>query len=257
MSSPLIYLFAVCDRPFALPDEFSELIFHAEADFFALISHVPEAEFGEAAIDLNLQNMEWLAVKAARHQAVIDLAIRSATVLPFKFASLFADNTNLVHALSTQGAAFREKLTYLRGKSEYGLKVYLGTDAAAHLVDPAHFPQLAALDAEMAQAAPGRAFLLGRKRAQLVAESEQLAVGKWVDGLYATLAGMASQAKVNPLRSRRASGREDDMVLNAAFLLVDEKVAEFESIVAKLMPANLAKEAEIELSGPWAAYNFS
>jgi Gas vesicle synthesis protein GvpL/GvpF len=210
MPDQLVYLFAVCASEFALPQAFAGLSLRAHEGLHALIRLVPEAEFGTAAIEQNTQNMEWLATQATLHQAVIAEAMAASTVLPCKFATLFADLASLDQSLADQAPLFREKLAHLAGKAEYGVKIYLPTGAAAQLVNPAEWPELAALDAELAQATPGKAFLLGRKRAQLVAQHLHAAVGQWADACYQALAARATEARANPVLSRRASGREAD-----------------------------------------------
>ncbi len=256
MAQDLIYLFAVCDRAFALPTHPPGLFLHAHGGLWALALPVPEAEFGEVAIQHQLQDMEWLAQQASLHQAVLAQATAGATVLPFKFATLFASLANLDAMLASRAEGFAGQLAHLRGKAEYGAKIYLGPGAADRFVDPARVPALAALEAELAQASPGKAFLLGRRRSQLVAEHRSAAVGEWVDAQFQALAALASGAKANPPQSRRATGREADMVLNGAFLLTQEQVGPFLAATDSLAQAYLDKGVEVEVSGPWPAYNF-
>jgi hypothetical protein len=257
MTHELIYLFAVCDRAFALPADPPGLFLHPHSNLWALARAVRAAEFGEEAIQAQLQDMEWLARQASQHQAVLAQAMTGATMLPFKFATLFANLANLDAMLASRAEGFAQQLAHLHGKAEYGVKIYLRQGAAAQFVDPTQVPALAELTAELAQATPGKAFLLRRRQAQLVAESESAAVGQWVDAQFQVLVALASAATANPPQTRRATGREADMVLNAAFLLTDEQVGPFSTAAKDLVQAHAGKGVDIEVSGPWPAYNFS
>jgi len=56
---------------------------------------------------------------------------------------------------------------------------------------------------------------------------------------------------------RELTGRKEPMVLNIAYLILDEKVEDFKRAVEDLNQNIQTKGFSLEYSGPWPAYNFT
>jgi hypothetical protein len=65
------------------------------------------------------------------------------------------------------------------------------------------------------------------------------------------------EAVVNPLQDREATHREDDMVLNGAYLISRECVEAFRAELDSLRQKYAGLGFSYELSGPWPPYNFA
>ena len=58
-----------------------------------------------------------------------------------------------------------------------------------------------------------------------------------------------------PLQAPELSGREEEMVFNGAYLVTADRGA-FEQALASLGPDFRDDGVDLELTGPWPAYNF-
>jgi hypothetical protein len=74
--------------------------------------------------------------------------------------------------------------------------------------------------------------------------------------IHATLTECATASTLSRPHDRRLSGRDTEMVLNAAYLVPAEGVAAFRAIAENLARRHEAEDVELELSGPWPPYHF-
>lgn len=127
----LRYVYAVC-RPFdaalqsqlaGVADDPPRLLAHG--DLVAVVSHVPEADFGEEALRARLEDLDWLTATARAHQQVVDALTAVTTPLPLRLATVFRDDSGVRVMLEEREAAFRRTLDRLDGRVEWGVKVYV------------------------------------------------------------------------------------------------------------------------------------
>src|ERR1700761_5713494 len=90
----------------------------------AVVSDVSMAEFGEAALRENLENLDWLDEVAREHHYVIDAAARLFPLLPVRLATVYSGDDALHAALAEHGSRLREALRRVGGRVEWGVKAY-------------------------------------------------------------------------------------------------------------------------------------
>ena len=66
----------------------------------------------------------------------------------------------------------------------------------------------------------------------------------------------AAAAVLSRPHDRRLAGRDETMVLNASYLVPDERLDEFRGLVADLEGRYREAGLELELTGPWPPYHF-
>jgi len=113
MKKELIYAYCATNKEIEL-DEKLNCYFVGQDGLFAAVSRVPENEFGESRIKDKITDLTWLEDKARYHEEVIDNVMRSSSVVPFKFATLFNNEESLMNML----------------------KEYIDTLLSAHRVEP-------------------------------------------------------------------------------------------------------------------------
>src|SRR5215471_3851843 len=69
------------------------------AGLTVLVSDVDLAEFGEAALSRNLEDLAWLERVARAHHLVIDEAARLFPVLPMRLATVYSCDATMAAAL--------------------------------------------------------------------------------------------------------------------------------------------------------------
>lgn len=223
----------------------------------ALVSDVSLAEFGEAALRENLENLDWLDEVARLHHYVIDAAARLFPLLPVRLATVYGDDTAVCAALTDHRDQLRDTLRRLGGRVEWGVKAYAAPESGseAERVPAAREPVGAgAGTGPSPNGGTGLAYLK-RRRAELAAGREsRTAVVNSARDVHARLAGHAEAAMLRPPQSAQLSGIRLLMLLNAAYLV---KVGDGTSFTAAVAgEATAHPELRIELTGPWPPYSF-
>ena len=93
-------------------------------DLSAIVGTVHLDEFGEAALRRNLENLDWLAVTARAHDAVISAIAPSRPVLPVQMATVYLDDQRVKELLNTRRQDFLAALDRVTGRDELGVKAY-------------------------------------------------------------------------------------------------------------------------------------
>jgi hypothetical protein len=224
-----------------------------------LVSDVSLAEFGEAALRRNLENLDWLDEVAREHHYVIDAAARLFPLLPARLATVYTGEAAVCAALAGRRDRLRDTLRRIGGRVEWGVKAYAaaGPGAATEADKPGHAP--ATGKPAEADAGPGSGAglaYLKRRRAQLSANREsKTAVMTAAAAIHADLAAKATDARLHPPQSAQLSGVRQPMLLNAAYLLDAGDGVSFTAAVAGQATAH--PELRVELTGPWPPYSFA
>ena len=218
-------------------------------DLTAVVSYVPRAEFAEDALRRNLNDLHWLEAAATAHQDVIDEASATSTIVPLRLCTIYNDADRVRTMLTEQRDRFAEALDVLRGKSEWGVKVY--ADLAA--LETAARTRLGA---DQIAGSEGGAYF-ARKRVERNARDEARRIAReCVEDAHTRFSEWAADAVVNRPQSRELAGYEGEMLLNASYLMDDDRAPEFAKLVRELEERCRRDGLRFELTGPWPPYNF-
>jgi hypothetical protein len=221
----------------------------AAAGLTAVAEDVGLAEFGEEALRRNLEDLAWLEGTARAHHRVVDAAAGQGPVVPMRLATVYGSDDGVTAMLAERQADFRAALDRIRGRQEWGVKVY-----AAPRPEPAQSAPGAA-DSARPQAGAGTAYLR-RRRDQLAAQKndrrEMLAD---TEAIHAELSRSAAGARLHPPQAPQLTGEKAVMILNASYLLDDDRGEDFAALVATL--AGRYPGVRLELTGPWPPYSFA
>ena len=223
-----------------------------EGDLAALVSAVPLAEFDEDSLRANLNDVAWLEEKARAHEDVLEAALACTPVVPLRLCTVFADGEKVRAMLKREHEVLYDALQRLYGRAEWGVKAYADREA----VEREALRQTAGEEDEVADMSAGTAYM-NRRRAEARAreEVEEMA-DRWAREIHARLGAIASEALLNPLQRPELSGHDGEMFLNGVYLVADAEAPAFRAAVAKLADEFDRRGIEIDLTGPWPAYNF-
>jgi Gas vesicle synthesis protein GvpL/GvpF len=215
------------------------------AGLTALVGDVSLLEFGEAALRRNLEDLDWLERTARAHHAIIEAVAERYPVVPMRFATVYASDEGVAEALRQRAIDLHRAWRRIRGRSEWGVKAY-----AAEPADP----DVAPADQENPATGPGAAYLQ-RRRAQLQAHrnARHQAINS-AQAIYAKLSRLSVSARLYPPQSPDLAGQRAPMVLNAAYLVPNERSGEFAAALADLTAGH--RSVRLALTGPWPAYSF-
>src|SRR6266540_4231800 len=103
-----------------------------EGGLLAAASDVDEAEYGEAALNEHVRDLDWLAARAAQHQAVNGRLLELlGTVLPLSFGAIYRDDERVRQMLSEDAGDHSVQLASLAGHAEWVVTVSRDAEAPA------------------------------------------------------------------------------------------------------------------------------
>lgn len=221
------------------------------AGLTAIVGDVGRRGFGAAALRSNLEDLDWLEQTARAHHAVIGAVAGRQPVVPLRLATVYDCDQGVAEMLRQRAADFREVLARITARSEWGIKAY-----ASGTADPGSRPagREGSGDRGDRAAGPGAAYLQHR-RAQLTARrsARDEAVAS-VRAIYAELAALSVDARLYPPQPPELTGERAPMLLNAAYLVADERADQFTAAMTDLAARHQA--VRLAMTGPWPAYSF-
>ena len=136
----------------------------------------------------------------------------------------------------------------VEARKEWGVKLY----AAGNPSDAEGSTDVPTVGAA---AGPGAAYLR-RRRGQLSAQEEaRRAVVRSAEDIHAILGRLAEAAKLHAPQDPQLTGDAGWTVLNAAYLVKDERAGDFTGAIKDL--ADRHHQVRFEVTGPWPPYSFA
>jgi hypothetical protein len=226
----------------------------AEGPLVGVASRVSLQEFDEAALPERLRDATWLEEKIRAHEQVLERVLEDASIVPCRFCTVYRSEVELRRFLSERREALQAALDRVRGNVEVGVKAFIDRDrfAAAQAKQNDDIRQL---ETQVSTAEGGRAYLKRRRLEQRVAAELDGFRGEAADRLHTRLLAAAEDGLSLPLQAPELSGREEEMVFNGAYLVTADRAA-FEEALALLGRDFRDDGVDLEVTGPWPAYNF-
>lgn len=218
-----------------------------EGRLLAAVSDVDEAEYGEAALNEHVRDLDWLAARAAQHQAVNGRLLELlGTVLPLSFGAIYRDDERVRQMLSQDAEGRSVQLASLAGHAEWVITV--SRDASV----PADDADVRALDAQIAASPPGRAFLLDKQRGTTLSRSIEKRDNDAASAALAALEKVALRTYQEPV----VAGGTDAVALRASVLVAREREPALAKAIGELERRLGERGYRVRASGPWPAYRF-
>jgi hypothetical protein len=208
-------------------------------DLGVVVSQVPLSDFDEDVLPGRLNDRAWLEEKARAHEDVVQRLLPLTTVVPLRFGSIHRDRAAVEAFLAAHRDELAEELQQIRGRVELGVKAWAE-------------PTPGAASGEQ-RAASGREYLERRKAARDRAAEAAATFDERLRAIHEALLAVAEAGRLNRPQPRELTGEAREMVLNAAYLVPagDERLAGELERLRREHP-----DLTLELTGPWAPYNF-
>ena len=257
MQNSMIYLYCLANSPpepgcYPQADDLKSL---KVDDFYVIVKHVSESDFSEENLRRHLSDKQWVKTNVRDHAAVINRIMQNLEVIPFKFGTVFYEETSLKSFISSHSAILKRNLQALVGKEEWGIQVFCNRKTLRRHIDELS-EQAAALEKEIMASSPGKAYLLIRNKIDLV-ESEMDRICKNLSQEYLVEFNHLSDTfYLNNLLPKAFTNREDNMIFNATFLVHKNMANKFKETleISRSKGANLG--FFLEISGPWPPFSF-
>ena len=265
MSELAFYVYCIAERAAAaeltagsLPaaiEEGSKLEWIESGDLAALISEVPLASYSEESLEEHLSDASWTAVRAMRHETIAEYVAKRAAIVPLRFGTIYLERAGIERMLSEKGRELREILERLRGREEWGVNVFCDQPVLMSSITSVS-PVLRELSERAAQASPGQSYLMQKKIDTLKIDEARAALNRIVEQVEQTLGEQSVDA--NRLRVLKVEATEHgELKAKFAFLIEKSAFENFRDEAERLAQGNRVAGVRLELTGPWAAYNFT
>ena len=222
--------------------------FLTEAAVAAAVSEVELDEFGEARLRQHLRDMHWVERVARAHETVLDQIRAHATVIPMRMCTVYRTEAGVREMLRREAGGLGQAIDHLEGKAEWGVKGFADAGSTA---DGTAVEEDATLDE-----ARGAAYMRRRRDERDEREHLRQQLEEAVGEIHDRLCTLAGDGHVLPPQRPEVSGHAGDMVLNGVYLVGDEDQERFHAEVQVLETEFASLGVELELTGPWPAYNF-
>ncbi|MBL7113642.1 MAG: GvpL/GvpF family gas vesicle protein [Bacteroidales bacterium] len=257
MINDLIYVYCISNRPLGLVRKMESKGLKSLMldDFYVIVKFVSESEFSEENFKRNLSDIQWLESNAREHIRVISMIMESSTVIPFKFGTIYNTKASLKKFIEDYSGALIENLLHIEWKEEWAVKMYCDRNALSEQIDELS-KETAALEKQIMASSPGKAFLLQRKKADLIENEMDRLCKNYGQKYYDEFKNLSESNSLNNLLPKECTGRKDTMILNASFLVFKDKAIDFVSTVRFLKKKYTDLGFDIEITGPWPPFNF-
>ena len=236
-------------------EDCAELELVTSGQLTAIASSVPLSIYGEDTLTERLTDATWTAVRAMRHEQVVEHFARRASVVPLRFGTIYLERIGIERMLLEKRKELGEIIERLRDREEWGVNVHC--DRALWLAGVTSVsPRLRDLAKRAEQATPGQSYLMQKKIETLRADEARAEIIRVVDEIENTLRANSDEAK--RLRVLKVETTEyGELKAKFAFLIQRSAFETFRESAENLARKNEELGVRLELTGPWPAYNFA
>ncbi len=221
------------------------------AGLVAAVSYVPAGMFHEESLNALLQDVGKIGPYALRHNEAVGALLQEAgAVIPLSFGAVYTGTAGVIGLLEGNAEAFHRQLEALAGKAEWTVKVFVDPQAAVKAAEESS-AEGRRLQEEADAATPGRAYMLRKRREEVLGRDAARVQKESVEAVLAAVQKSAESMRVDDLPPQEASGRQ--LALKASALVENGRVGDLQ---AALRSFHGHSGIEIELTGPWPAYSF-
>lgn len=218
----------------------------------AVVAHLPADRFDAASIEARMEDLGWVGEQGMAHERVVLWFVDHGDILPARLFSLYPGTAELRETVAGRADGIARALRALAGRREWNLKVACDArELGRHIGELSD--EVRRMDADIEHAAPGRRYLLQRKRAELAERETARSAEHLARELLDALRPHALAVRTLPLTEADSGGA---VVLNAALLLDRDAEPDARARAGELIEARRDVGLHVTFSGPWAPYRF-
>jgi hypothetical protein len=220
---------------------------------YAVVSDVSEESFSQEVIDERVKDLSWLSEFGNLHEKVIEEIMKTTTIIPMKFCTIFQHKDGVVAMLREKFVDLQFNLQNLQGMVEMSVKVYydVGVLRKEVIGGSDELKKMCAAAEKKAGESPGAAYFERKKVGVLVDREIQIVLAEQKERLFEGIQKEGFDARMNKILPKKLVGR--DMLLNAVVVITKEDVG-FKGRMVKLQEK--FGGVVLEVFGPFPPYNF-
>ncbi len=211
-----------------------------------VVSSVPLARYGEAALKTKLADLESVSRVALAHARVVEAFLSADAVLPMKLFTMFATDERAVAHMTMTAAELDLLAGRVARRHEWGVRLAMTKVPAAAAKQTAH--------GAVARARNGADYLLRKKAVKDEAARRTRQAKAVAAELFESLSAHATDARRRAAAELSATG--GPLLLDAALLVPRSASARLKAAAARQARALSAQGYSVALTGPWPPYSF-
>ncbi len=223
--------------------------------FQVVVKNVSSEDYSEAYFKNKVSDLPWLDKQVREHIAVISNFMQIGTVIPFKFGTIYHSVSNLTLFLHQYSNSLQDQLLHLENKEEWSVKMYGDIPIMSKKIDQLSM-EAAKIENQIQSSTPGKAFLLKKKKQLFVEEEIESICIKKSEFILDLLKLESFAFNLNVLQTKEITGRVDEMILNACFLVKRNDLQRFQKVIAQYQDSILSDGFKMETTGPWPPFSF-
>jgi len=221
----------------------------------AIVSKVPLSIYGESALSEKLLDAAWTAIRAMRHEHVVEHFARLTSVVPLRFGTIYLNRSGVEQMLSDKQEQLIPTIQRLKDRVEWGVNMFC--DRATLLDNITNVsPRLREMAEAAKSAPPGQSYLLQKKIEASRTDETKAAVARAADEIESTLKG-ESDGSVKLRILKVETTEHGELKAKFAFLVPRSRFENFREAAEQLAQRMESSGIRLELTGPWPAYNFA
>lgn len=256
---PVIYLFCLA-RSFVADavqgaglDPQSPLFLQSYRDLTAVLSSVEGQDFCGTTGESNLQDLQWIAPRAHRHEQIVQQVMQWSPVLPARFGTLFQSAASLEQSLQQHYEPITRFLDWVADKQEWGVKGLLNRYKAREWF----FSKALAEASPSLAASPGKRYVQ-EQRLRIQADKQ---LWGWLqtitEQVMARLTPFSADRQACRLLKAHQSDPQAEVFLNWAFLVPRTTAQAFSKQLDQFNAQSPETVVTFLLTGPWPPYSFT
>jgi len=219
------------------------------------VKYVSAGDFSEENLKKNFGDLDWVERHTREHLGVIAAVMKSHTVVPFKFGTIFKTAQSLRDFIDKYRGQLIENLRELDEKEEWGVKLFCDYAALPEYVKKT-CAQVIETEREIKESKPGKAFILKRKAQELIKNECHKELQEYGQLFFGQIESLSSKTRINPVLPKEVTGRNDEMILNIACLIHKSNI-ELMLKKTELLQQEFLKVGLLpDVSGPWPPFSF-
>jgi gas vesicle protein GvpL/GvpF len=184
---------------------------------------------------------------ALAHEHVIETVMKSYTIIPMSFGTVFRTNDDIREVLKSIYASLKDVLNQMAGKLEFGLKVNWDRDQIMEELKQDD-EEIHRFHQEIVRKHLQSTYLARMQLGRMIDKAMAERSTQYVRDIYDALRGVCVASRDNqPIGEK--------MIMNAAFLVERKRENEFDGAVNKIA-RKYSKHLTFKYTGPWPPYNF-
>lgn len=219
--------------------------------FLAAATRVSGEDYEDGALSEHLKDLAWVGHRGLEHERVVTWFVDQGGILPTRLFTLYRSRQGLEKEATTRKEYILELLEKFANLREWHVKLSFEEDRVKAKLGP-ESPEVRELDEAIESAAPGRRYLLERRRSEVAAELADAVARRVATELERDLASLALDTR--SLAISDGVGRRT--LLNAALLAPHERSDDLRRELEVRSEGLRDRGFDVEFSGPWAPYRF-